>query len=264
MTKSSALIIVALITGCARTPHNTLDPDRLLRMANDEAGQITSPKERLTRQLNIANHQTQTGHPAQARDTLAQAHQTLEHADKSALNDHQRLAGWISLCELARQAQDKPFANSALDQALAALNDLNPHQSRCPYVLGIEREVKLLRGQPEAIKLLTTAADWAVEIPDQPTRRAAYLAFAEELFRCNDYQAARTLLRKDQDAAWRSDSLIALSDRARYETPAQDGWLGRKSLAYAAAEAPAAATSDKTQPQSFNKPLDFKSNFYRP
>ncbi|MDB5323019.1 MAG: hypothetical protein JWN40_4650 [Phycisphaerales bacterium] len=278
MAKAFALFVCAtLFAGCRARTGAALDPDRILHMAGEEAGQINAPKERLTRQLNIANRQTENGHAADARKTLAEARSTIEHADKNALTDHERLAGWISLSELARNADDKPFANGALDQALASLDNLTPAQARCEYVLGVEREVKILRGDAPAAKLLVTASEWAMELPQQTMRRSAYVAFANALFHCNDYEAARTVLRHDPDAAWRSDSLTALSDRARRENPAQGSWLSQRVTFYAAgvksaaapAEGPpsslldAATTSEPSLRESFGKPLDFKSNYYR-
>src|SRR5689334_17342286 len=185
----SIVLCVCCVVGCTQSTPSNLDPDRLLQLADDEAGQIAAPKERLTRQLNIANYQIHAGRADSARNTLRQAKETLDHADAQALTDRERLAGWVSLCELSREAKDAGFAGTALDQALAALEQVTPHQARCPYVLGVEREVRALRGDAAAIKLLTTAADWAVEIEAVPTRPSAYLAFAEELFRCNDYDA---------------------------------------------------------------------------
>ena len=274
MSKLIALLVaVMLIGGCQEHRTAAVDPDRILHMAGEEAGQINAPKERLTRQLNIANRQTENGHVGDARKTLAEARSTIEHADKNALTDHQRLAGWISLSELARDADDKPFANAALDQALAALENLTPAQARCEYVLGIEREVKILRGDAAAARLVSSAAEWAMELPQQPTRRSAYVAFADALFHCNDYDAARTVLRHDPDAAWRSDALTALSDLARWEAPASGGWGGGRMMSYAAkSPAPAAeaqsglldaASGAVTPSDSFGKALDFKSNFYR-
>jgi len=272
MSKLIALLVaIMLIAGCQERRTTAVDPDRILHMAGEEAGQINAPKERLTRQLNIANRQTENGHAGDARKTLAEARSTIEHADKNALTDHQRLAGWISLSELARNADDKAFANGALDQALAALENLTPAQARCEYVLGVEREVKILRGDAAAAKLLVSASEWAMELPQQATRRSAYVAFADGLFHCNDYDGARTVLRRDPDAAWRSDSLTLLSDRARWESPSKMPWgssaFAAKTAA-PAAESPqssfldAAATSESS-PESFGKPLDFKSNYYR-
>lgn len=267
----AVLAAFIMIVGCQSRTGTALDPDRILHMAGEEAGQISSPKERLTRQLNIANRQTENGHTADARKTLAEARGTIEHADKNALTDHERLAGWISLSELARNADDKAFANGALDQAVTSLENLTPPQARCEYVLGIEREVKILRGDAPAARLLVTASEWAMELPQQATRRSAYVAFANGLFHCNDYEGARAVLRRDPDAAWRSDSLTLLSDRARWESPPAQSWLGPHAYAFAAkaaAEPPQsglmdAATTSQSSPESFGKPLDFKSNFYR-
>ena len=111
-------------------------------MAGEEAGQIASAKERLTRQLNIADRETDAHHPAAARSTLREARSTLERADPQALTEQERLAGWVSLSELSRAAGDAAFANGALDRALAVVNDLAPIASRSEYVLGIEREVR--------------------------------------------------------------------------------------------------------------------------
>jgi len=272
MNKIIALLVgIVLIAGCQEHRTTAVDPDRILHMAGEEAGQINAPKERLTRQLNIANRQTENGHAGDARKTLAEARSTIEHADKNALTDHQRLAGWISLSELARNADDKAFANGALDQALAALAELTPAQARCEYVLGVEREVKVLRGDAAAAKLLVSASEWAMELPQQATRRSAYVAFADGLFHCNDYDGARTVLRRDPDAAWRSDSLTLLSDRARWESPRMPAGsyaFAAKTAAQPATESPQssfldAATTSQTSPESFGKPLDFKSNYYR-
>src|SRR3954470_24141846 len=100
-----SLLATLCVLGCTSSdPSATTDPDRPLHMAGEEAGQITAPRERLARQLNIANRETESGRPADARQTLRAARDTLERADKSALTDHDRLAGWISLSELARNA----------------------------------------------------------------------------------------------------------------------------------------------------------------
>ena len=267
MFRSLALVAVGLlITGCQETT-SRLDPERILHMAGEEAGQIKAPKERLTRQLNIANRQTEHGQAADARKTLAQARETLEHADKNALNEQERLSGWVSLSELARYAEDKAFANGALDKALAALNEITPAQERCKYVMGVEREVRALRGDGAAAKLLVTASEWAMELPKESTRRAAYVAYADGLFHCNDYEGARGVLRRDPDAAWRSDALTGLSDQARMEIAGgPNSWSGPFASFSALKSAPAASESvirDTPSDSSFNKPLDFKSNFYR-
>jgi hypothetical protein len=256
----ASLIVAGSLCGCG-SPDSKLDADRILRMAGDEAGLITAPKDKLTRQLNIANREAQTGKPAEARATLAMARQTLENAEKNAFNDQQRLAGWISLCELSRRSDDKAFANSALDQALRTLNELTPQQARCEYVLGVEREVRELRGDAEAAKLLATAGDWAMALLEPSTRRAAFLDYAGELFECNDYEGARTLLRKDQDAAWRSDSLMAISDRARNSN--RGSWFGLETTGLYDQTEMARTQSPAAPPKSipFSKRLDFETNY---
>ena len=261
-----ALFVAALLTaGCQHETTPKVDADRILRMAGDEAGQITLPANRLSRQLNVAYLLIHTGKPAGARPTLAQARETIEHADKDALSEHERLAGWISLSELARGADDdKPFANAALDRALAILKDVTPLDVRCGYVPGVETEVRELRGDAEAVRFLTTAADWAMEIPKQSTRRAAYMTYAAELFRCADYDAARTTLRKDPDAGWRADALTALANRLRAQQPADWPWSSHV-MGYAAAvtKSPAAQKGFADPAEQFGTPLDFKSNFLR-
>jgi hypothetical protein len=270
MYKLGLIITVLLIAGCQQSANSDApDPDRLLHMAGEEAGQITAPRERLARQLNIANRETAAGHPADARKTLADARQTLECADRAAFSDQDRLAGWVSLSELARNADDKPFANGALDHAMSALDAITPVQARCEYVLGVEREVRALRGDTPAARLLVTAADWAMEIPAQPTRRSAYFAFADGCFRCSDYDGARTVLRKDQDAAWRSDALTVMSDRARRELQLRKGSFSGSAIGYTSAvmtsaDAPAARMAPQEFPTSFGKQLDFQSNYFRP
>ncbi len=289
----SILCLFAFIPACTQTsPTDALDPDRLLHMAGEEAGQIPSPRERLTRQLNIADREIRFGRPGDARATLRDARKTLESAGaisaagakgaggaepaggaaagnapaQTPLTNHERLAGWISLSELARGAEDKPFANSALDRATADLMALNPVNERCQYVLGVARETRELRGDKEAAGLIAQAGEWAMEIPDQPMRRQAYVAFAMEIFRCNDYDAARGVLRRDQDAAWRSDTLTAMADRARYQA-AMTPMAWRRATDNISGPMAEARITDAPAPESFpttfGKSLDFKSNYYR-
>lgn len=250
------LIVLASVCGCS-VPESRLDADRILRMAGDEAGLITAPKDKLTRQLNVANREAETGKPTEARATLALARQTLENAKKEDFNNQQRLAGWISLSELSRRVDDKTFANSALDQALQTLKELTPQQARCEYVLGVEHELRELRGDAEAAKMLATAGDWATTLIEPSTRRAAFLDYAGELFECNDYEGARTLLRKDNDAAWRADSLMAISDRARFSV--RRSWFGSETSGLF--DQTEMMRSSKSAPLPFSKRLDFESNY---
>ena len=265
------LAVAVLLASCTseRLP-DALDPNRVLHMAGQEAGEIPNPTARLTRQLNIAFRQIGFAKLADARATLAQARKTLESThdaavhDQPPLGDHDRLAGWISVSELSRDAQDPATANVAVDRALAHLNKIEPPHARCDYVPGIAREVRQLRGDKPAAALLATAGEWATKIPELPTRRLAYLAFATELFRANDYEAARLLLRRDEDAAWRADALTAVSDQARwgpvlaYRVSAPIGAASGRAF-----EASGEAATSQEAGKGFGKPLDFKSTFYR-
>jgi hypothetical protein len=264
MLKYAPLFLIAFFLGCESQPTTTpLDPDRILHMAGEEAGQIASPRDRLTRQLNIANRETETGKPANARNTLALARKTLEDAGKKDLTDQERLSGWISLSELARAADDKPFANGALDRAIVALNQITPDPARCEYVPGIEAEVRILRGGAEAAKLLRTAADWAMDLPPR-TRRSAFVIYTEELFRCNDYDGGKRVMDHEPDAAWRSDALVAMSDRARMGQSATALVQSVMETRQRAAVEGGVSTTEPSEQTTFGKPLDFKSNYYRP
>lgn len=270
MHRPAILLLALLLAGCTTDPSASIDPDRLLHMAGEEAGQIASPKDRLTRQLNIANRETDARRLDAARKTLRDARATLEHADRNALDEQARLAGWVSLSELARAADDKSFANAALDGALAALDELNPHQARCQYVPGVEREVRALRGNAAAVKLLIDASQWALELPHPTLRRGTFALFAEELFRCDDYDAGRATLRLDPDPAWRSDALVAIADRARYARETSFSFSPSGGLTYkiappsATAEIVSTPSDSSATTQPVFKPLDFRSNFYRP
>jgi hypothetical protein len=263
------LALGIVVAGCESQPPRGLDPDRILHMAGEEAGQIAAPRERLTRQLNIANRETQSGKPANGLKTLAVARQTLDQAPKTALSDQERLSGWISICELSREAGDKSFASEALDKAMAALEQLAPAPARCEYVPGIEHEMRLVRGDAAAAALLRSGAEWAMDLPEH-TRRSAFFVFAEELFRCNDYDGALKVLRYEKDAAWRSDALTAMSDSAREEVgQSKAHFYNAANIAQGMSE-PATTGSGDTesikgmQSSQFGKSLDFKSNYYRP
>jgi hypothetical protein len=101
-----------------------------------------------------------------------------------------------------------------------------------------------------------------MEIPQPATRRGTFVAFAEELFRCDAYDAARDVLRLDADAAWRSDALVTLADRAR----SAQSWSFSPPASYAASAAEVASPPSGSQAATklISKPLDFRSNFYRP
>lgn len=208
--------ITCLLGACASSGRTGPDdPDRLLHMAGEEAALIQDGKLRLARQLAIAFRQNANGRYGDARSTLARARQTLAAAECGALNDHDRLAGWISVSELCRGASDGNGAGQALDQAIRHLQQMNPPHERCQYVLGVAREAKALHGVPAATLILLDGGGWAVEIPDVARRRQAYLAFVNQLLGFGDYDSALKVLRNDTDATWRSDTLLALADSGR-------------------------------------------------
>jgi hypothetical protein len=268
------LAFVCLLASCtAEVREDGLDPDRVLHMAGEEAGGIANPTARLTRQLNVAFRQIQHMRLADARSTLGRARGTLEGVhdasvhDQPPLSDHDRLAGWVSVSELSREAEDKAVADVALGRALGHLENMQPEQARCEYVPGIAREVRKLRGDKAAAGLLVRAGEWAAKIPELPTRRAAYLVFATELFRANDYEAARLMVRRDGDATWRADALTAVSDFGRFApVPAARGILGRASETASFFDPSEPMKSGPTtQPgdKPFGKAVDFRSTFYR-
>ncbi len=259
-------ISAAVFVSCTpqKPSYTGLDPDRILHMAGEEAGAIDAPYVRLQRQLNIANRENENGHWTDSRATLVEARKTLESAKADDLTDHQRLAGWISLSELNRSANDSAAAGAALDVAIKQLHELLPVNARCDYVHGVAREANALRGKAASAAVLSDAGEWAVEIPDQSQRRSALVSFTIELFRNDDYDAARKMLRYDKDAGWRSDTLIALSDQAKQdasnirEVPASLA-ANKSQVSFEDASAP--STSVRQQP--YGKQLDFRSNYYK-
>ena len=177
------------------------------------------------------------------------------------------MAGWISLCELARGANDKAFAGAALDQALVALNQLAPDPARCEYVPGIEREVRAVRGEAPAAALLRSAADWAMDLPEQ-TRRNAYVVFAEELFVCNDYEGslARAPAREGRGMAKRHvDGDVGRGAAEGVAAAANMSNFRDTGVTFAmSAERPSSSSPAPSPSAGFFKSLDFKSNYYKP
>src|SRR5689334_21924606 len=83
----AAGISTAVIMSCTtdKPSYSGLDPDKILHLAGEEAGQIDGPYVRLQRQLNIANRETTNGHWADSRATLVEARKTLESAKPADL-----------------------------------------------------------------------------------------------------------------------------------------------------------------------------------
>src|SRR5687768_259379 len=130
-------LVLVLASCTSDVREDGLDPDRVLHMAGEEAGGIANPTAGLTRQLNIAFRQIQHLRLADARGTLGRARQTLERPhdasvhDQPPLSDYDRLAGWVSVSELSREAEDKAAADLALGRALGHLEGMQPAQARC-------------------------------------------------------------------------------------------------------------------------------------
>ncbi len=157
-------------------------------MAAEEAASIPSTLDRFTRQLNIADTQLRTGRPADADKTLRLAHDTLAGVKDDTFDDLHRIAGWTSISELARLANDRDLAMDASDRGLAALNNVTPESDRALYVLSLSGELAALRGPAAAIELLNSGGGWAAQIADVARRRAALTAFAYRLLGYDAYE----------------------------------------------------------------------------
>ena len=210
------MLVCTLLVGCGGVDsfRSADRAARLMAMAAAHASDIESPRERLTRQLNIANLQNQEGRAGDARATLTQAAQTIRQAEDGRLDEHTRMAGWVSISELSRRAGDRRSAGGACDEALALLRSIQPPDKRCRYVRGVAHEARLLRGKKASAAILRESGDWAQRIRDRAERRKACTVIASDLFLCDDYRGGDALLRHDDDAAWRSDILLQLAKSA--------------------------------------------------
>lgn len=208
--------VLVLVCGCGGGD-SFRDSDRaarLMAMAGEEAGQIDSPSDSLARQLQIADMQNDRGRHADARKTLASAVETLRTAPAGALELGTRLAGWVSVSELSRGADDRRTAEAACDEALRILRNDVPPVQRPQFVRSLAVELRELRGKPAAAALLREAGPWASAVQDEDERRQAYRAIASDLFLYDDYAGGQAVLRQDEDAVWRTDTLLALARRA--------------------------------------------------
>lgn len=231
------LLAAATLASCGQTPDKS---GRLLSMAAEEAAAIPNLLDRFTRQLNIADTQLRTARKADAAGTLGLARETLAKSTKDDLDDFHRIAGWTAIAQLARQADARDLAMKSADNALAALNDVQPAAQRAQYVLSLAGELGELRGRESAIELLNSGTGWAVELPDPRLRREVLVMFTRALLDHDSFENVRTALQRDPDAAWRTDTFLALSDAyASQGRPSPD-------VQYAARAAPTALA----QPES--------------
>ena len=214
-------VIVATGLAIALSACGNVAPTRagkLLTMAAEEAGFIDSLEERLTRQLNVADLQIQTGQKSEAIKTLNLAGATLKveekPKDKKTLDDFRRIAGWASLAELYHRAGDNSAGTAAYYDAYEALKSVTPVAKRAEYVLSLSEVCAELKGKSEAAQVLESGGQWAAEITDPASRRVALATFAQRLFEYDEFDRARKVMRVEVDARWRSDTLAAMARQA--------------------------------------------------
>jgi hypothetical protein len=214
--KLAALCTLVAAAGCAgsrdlnsRWP--TGDRGReLLALAARETADIPDPDARLTRQLNIADTQIHGFDAADGILTLHAARQTIRQAGDQ-LGEDVRLAGGVSISQLARAGRDQTTAESACQEALERLHSLPGEARRCRYVLGVANEARHLVTEKTAVDLLKMAGGWAKAIDSVAERHQALLAFAVALFNLDRAEDGVAVLRNEPDAAWRADTLVMLA-----------------------------------------------------
>ncbi len=269
------LVVAAGITtaalsfnGCAQSPRLTGNlrataarSQKLMALAAEEATAITDVDARLTRQLNLADMQIQRNWPDDAKVTLDAARKTLGSEDSKKLNDHARISGWVSVSELSRAVKDTDGANTACDGAIKAVREIEDPAVRCEYVMGICNEMQYLKGKAKAADLLAEAGPWTKNIDQIDHRRLAVVSFAGALFNLDDFAKGQAMLKNEDDAAWRSDTLTQLAsmpvDRGRsgYADSANEVILG------AAVSAPSRATTSPGSRQYFGQKLNYREVF---
>jgi hypothetical protein len=249
------ILIAAGLVGCANEPVDR--ESKLLTMAAGEAQQIPDSTQRLTRQLNFASQQMQRGRSEESKQSLAFAAQTLRDAKPGDLKPQIRIAGWVSISELSRQGNDLATAKAACDQAVKVLDSLDPVADRPQYVIGVASEVQALQGKPAAAKLLESSADWIKQLNKADKRREALTDVCRQIFNDDDYDGGLMVLRSDNDAAWRSDTLALI---ARSFHPAPTNQIGFIAHVPSFIDPSELTPGDSYKP-SFSKPVDYQSVF---
>jgi hypothetical protein len=240
--KTLALVVsvgAIFLGGCGNTDRAA----RLTSMAAGEAASIIKPRDRLQQQLNIAEMQNLHMWFQDARANLATARNTIESSDHDQLTDLDRIAGWVSISELSRVAGDAVGAAFACEGARKSLLAIEPEAKRCEYVRGLSREFYALGDSRSATDLLKQAGGWAKSIQETEYRRRALAAIANDLFGWNQYDAGRDVLRQDDDAAWRSQTLLALASTEDERSSWNHGAIQSKAV------------------PSFGKAVDYKANY---
>ncbi len=221
LTLLIAAVCVLSSLACAPSPRSRRD-EILLRMAAEEASRVGSVKLRLKQQLHIAEIQIHRNAYSGAKLSLARAWETLE-AGQEKIDPHTRLAGWVSISELSRGADDPETAAEACREARDALLNLPEEDQRCQYVLDLAHEIRAVFGRSRAVDLVVQAGPWARQINPQSDRREVYVAFADRLFDYEAYEPGREILAQDPESYWRSDTLVKLS---RGEVKGK--WIGKQ------------------------------------
>ena len=235
--KLGVLCTLVAAAGCAGTRDiNSRWPtgDRgreLLALAAREAGDITDPDGRLTRQLNIADTQIHGFDASDGIRTLQAARETIRRGGDQ-LGEDVRLAGWVSISQLARAGKDRPTAESACQEALERLHSLPGEARRCRYVLGVANEARHLVTEQTAVDLLKLAGGWAKAIDSVTERHQALLAFAVALFNLNRAEDGVAVLRNEPDAAWRADTLVMLAAASSPDRGFARGHTAQDSVSY--------------------------------
>jgi hypothetical protein len=256
----TAAILLAVV-GCSQAQPPTRQ-SRLLALASDEANLITDPGDRLSRELNFAYDQSARGQKTEAKSSLAHAAETLRGVGPKQLDEQKWIAGWVSISELSRAIGDTPTADAACDQAVALLRKLDPVQDRPKFAVGVSRQLYELHGPAAAAKLLEESAAWTASIKEQPVRRLALVQITESIFTCDDFDGGLAVLRREPNAAWRSDTLRDLAHGDRYP--------GALFVPIVVDQGPVGATStfldangNGSGPAQYSQPVDFQSVFRR-
>lgn len=238
---------------------------RVLLMAAEESAYITSLQDRLERQLNIADLLIQADRKQQAVETLELARTTLrqQEKDNKTIDDFRRIAGWTSIAELARQAGDRGMAIAAADDAVEALNSVEPEARRAEYVLSLAEEIRELRGEVEAGRLLEKGGKWAAKIEDTPVRRFALQTFARRLVTLNQFEEARRTLRNELDAAWRADTLVAMAEPPPPVAMNAMGMAKSPQAADVPTDAKSLDSATAARVAGFNKDVRYEQNYRR-
>jgi len=246
---------------------------RLLALAAEEAGQIVDVPQRLTRQLNIADRQSQRGQNTNASKSLAAARKTLSGAAPGdGLGTPIAMAGYVSISQLARRVGDTALAAGACEDALTALRKIEPAEHRVPYVYGLSAELKQLHGNDASAKLVREAGPWAAAIDDVTDRRRVLVIFAGSLFDGEDYDGGLAMLRHEGDPAWRADVLEDMADaalrraavaKAHQSAAAYDEVYHASNAKSAEFPAAGEARRESNRPRSYAVPvnLNYKENF---